>query len=153
MASFIKIFRSGSLLFLLVGLVAQNSFAQEPFENSIVITHTSDNLQWGACPDFMPDGCEITVLHGNPAEKNTDIFFKVPANAEIPMHTHTSAERMILVSGELEVTYENEQPQTLKEGSYGFGPAKKPHKAKCGNSPCVLFIAFEEPVDAIAVEN
>ena len=110
-------------------------------------------MEWGVCPDFMPDGCNIAVLHGNPAEKNADIFFKVPANANIPMHTHMSPERMILVSGEMEVTYEGEQPQTLKEGSYAYGPANKPHSAKCGDTPCVLFIAFEDPIDAMPVEK
>lgn len=140
-------------LFPFFFLIASGLFAQDPFEKSIVITEADTDLEWGPCPDFMPEGCEIAVLHGDPAEKNSDIYFKVPANAEIPNHIHTSAERMILISGELEVTYEGEQPQTLNPGNYAYGPAEKPHSAKCGDSPCVLFIAFEEPVDAIAVEN
>ena len=153
MRTIINFIRTGWLLLVFIFLTSVESFTQEPFENSVVVTHTDENLQWGPCPEFMPEGCEIAVLHGNPAENNADIFFKVLANADIPMHTHTSAERMILVSGELEVTYEDEETRILKEGTYAFGPAKKPHKAKCGDSPCVLFIAFEEPVDAFAVEN
>lgn len=141
------------MLFSLLYFGASGLFAQEPYEKSIVLTESDKNLEWGPCPEFMPEGCEIAVLHGDPAEKNSDIYFKVPANAQIPEHTHTSAERMILISGELEVTYEGEQAQTLNPGTYAYGPAKKPHSAKCGDSPCVLFIAFEEPVDAIAVEN
>ncbi|CAM4212512.1 DUF4437 domain-containing protein [Gillisia limnaea] len=120
-------------------------------DKALVKVHNDPSLEWGGCPDFMPQGCEIAVLHGDPAEKNVDIFFKVPANSKIPKHYHTSVERMVLVAGELEVTYEGEEPQTLKVGSYAFGPAGKPHSAKCGNSPCVLFIAFEEPLDAIPV--
>lgn len=134
-------------------LLPSNLLAQEPFEKSIVITEVDTDLKWGPCPDFMPEGCEIAVLHGDPAENNSDIYFKVPANAEIPDHTHTSAERMILVSGELTVTYQGEEPQLLTPGTYAYGPPKKPHRASCGDSPCVLFIAFEEPVDAIAVED
>jgi quercetin dioxygenase-like cupin family protein len=142
-----------SLYFLLILLFSCGIFAQETSENSISFTKSDSNLEWGPCPDFMPEGCNVAVLHGNPAEKNSDIFFKVPANTDIPEHTHTSAERMVLISGEMEVTYKGEQPQTLKEGTYAYGPANKPHSAKCGDSPCVLFIAFIEPVDAVPVEK
>lgn len=121
----------------------------ETVEKSVVFSENDPNLQWGPCPEFMPQGCSLTVLHGNPAERNADVFLKIPANVVIPNHTHTSAERMILIAGELEVTYEGEQPQLLKAGSYAYGPANKPHIAKCGDTPCLLFIAFEEPVDAI----
>jgi len=108
-------------------------------------------LKWGGCPDFMPKGCEIAVLHGDPAKINADVFFKVPANAVIPRHWHTSAERMVLVAGEMHVTYDGHATAVLKPGSYAYGPAKLPHKATCGDAgPCVLFIAFESPVDAVA---
>jgi|TARA_R110001606_G_scaffold24229_4_gene80461 quercetin dioxygenase-like cupin family protein len=122
---------------------------EEVMETSMVRTHEDKDLQWGPCPSFMPEGCTIAVLHGDPSKKNVDVFFKVPANYEIPEHWHTSAERMILVSGELHVTYEGEKEQIMKVGTYAFGPSTKPHTAKCGDKdPCVIFIAFEEPLDA-----
>ena len=108
-------------------------------------------LKWGGCPEFMPKGCEIAVLHGNPAKNNADVFFKVPANAVIPRHWHTSAERMVLVAGELHVTYDGHPTVALTPGTYAYGPARMPHSATCGAAgPCVLFIAFELPVDAVA---
>ena len=122
---------------------------KEAKETSLVRTHVDKDLQWGPCPSFMPEGCTISVLHGDPAKRNLDVFFKVPAGYEIPEHWHNSAERMILVSGELRVTYEGEKEQIMKVGSYAFGPSTKPHTAKCGDKdPCILFIAFEEPLDA-----
>lgn len=150
MKEFSKIFNLKIVLFFLISfpVLAQET---EVKEKSIMWEHNDPSLEWGGCPDFMPEGCEIAVLHGDPAERNADIFFKVPANSKIPNHYHTSVERMVLVAGELEVTYEGEKPQTLKVGSYAYGPAEKPHSAKCGDSPCVLFIGFEEPVDAIPV--
>jgi quercetin dioxygenase-like cupin family protein len=88
------------------------------------------------------------------SEPNLDVFFKIPANTEVAKHWHHSAERMLLVTGELEVTYDGEQTQTFKAGSYLYGPAEKPHKAKCLNSgSCLLFIALTEPFDAIAIED
>ncbi|MGH8197708.1 MAG: cupin, partial [Steroidobacteraceae bacterium] len=35
-----------------------------------------------------------------------------------------------------------------------YGPAKLPHSAYClKGAACVLFIAFEAPVDAVPIEN
>ncbi|HEY0593421.1 MAG TPA: cupin domain-containing protein [Thermoanaerobaculia bacterium] len=111
-------------------------------------------LTWHPCPEFMPAGCGIAVLQGDPSKPNADIFFKVPANAEIPSHWHTSAERMVLVSGKMTVRYDGAEPVVLRPGMYAYGPAKAAHSASCGGEgPCVLFIAFESPVDAVAVET
>ena len=146
--------RRGSLLpaLLLSGLFAGiPALAQEP-----PLSNTAGNpaLKWGGCPDFMPKGCEIAVLHGDPAKSNADVFFKVPANAVIPRHWHTSAERMVLVAGELSVTYDGHPTVVLKPGTYAYGPARMPHSATCGAAgPCVLFIAFESPVDAFASDD
>jgi quercetin dioxygenase-like cupin family protein len=116
------------------------------------ITRTQDDagLPWGGCPDFLPPGCAIAVLHGDPAQPNVDIFFKVPAKSEIAPHTHTSAERMVLVAGEMRVSYQGQAAVTLTPGTYAYGPAGREHSAACvSDVPCVLFIAFESPLDAI----
>ena len=77
----------------------------------------------------------------------------MPANSVIPQHWHTSAERMVLISGELHVTYDGHKTAVLKPGTYAYGPAKLPHKAECKKAgPCILFIAFESPVDAVPSE-
>lgn len=126
---------------------AAESLGAEP-----AITRTQDDasLQWGGCPDFMPPGCAIAVLHGDPAQPNVDIFLRVPAKSEIASHTHTSAERMVLVAGEMRVSYRDQAEVTLTPGTYAYGPAGRPHRAACvSDLPCVLFIAFESPLDAI----
>ena len=121
--------------------------AQEP---ALSFTFKDAQLKWGPCPAFIPKGCEIAVLHGDPAKGNADIFFKVPGNFTIPHHWHNSAERMVLVSGKLHVTYDGQKTAVLKPGHYAYGPAKLGHKATCAKgNPCVLFIAFESPVDAM----
>lgn len=138
---------SAALMLLLASPFA-TAFAQD-----VPLARTAGDaaLQWGGCPDFMPKGCEIAVLHGDPAKSNADVFFKVPANAAIPRHWHTSPERMVLVAGELHVTYDGHATAVLRPGTYAYGPARMPHKAACGDAgPCVLFIAFESPVDAVA---
>ncbi|MDQ3077558.1 MAG: cupin domain-containing protein [Pseudomonadota bacterium] len=116
----------------------------------LALAATDSSLQWGLCPPlFTTPGCEIAVLHGDPAQPNADIFLRVPGGYAIPPHRHTSAERMILASGELRVRYQGHAAATLQAGNYAYGPAGLPHEASCiGTRPCTLFIAFEGPVDA-----
>ena len=132
-------------------LASPLALAEEPAqEPALAITAQDPKLNWGPCPSFIPQGCEIAVLHGDPGKANADVFFKVPPGFTIPEHWHTSPERMVLISGELQVTYDGQQPAVLKPGTYAYGPAKRPHKATCAKrDPCVLFIAFEGPVDAV----
>ena len=142
-------------LVLLLALIAPGAFAEAP-SGDVALSRTFDDarLQWGPCPEFMPKGCGIAALHGDPAKPNADVFFRVPAGSKIPAHWHTSPERMILVSGELHVTYEGQPTAILKPGMYAYGPSKAVHTGSCASaSPCVLFIAFESPVDAVAVEQ
>ena len=147
-----KITLSISVVFLSLSVAAQSAEVSKA-EMSVVRTANDKDLQWGPCPPFLPSGCAIAVLHGDPSKPNVDVFLKIPANSELPNHIHNSAERIILVEGELDVKYQGENSQTLKAGSYAYGPAKKPHVGKCsGAGPCILFIAFEAPLDAIPVK-
>ncbi|HET9484785.1 MAG TPA: cupin domain-containing protein [Xanthomonadales bacterium] len=123
-------------------------------EQAITVPFDDANLTWRACPPFLPDGCGIAVVHGDPTRPNADVFFRVPAGSTVPRHWHSSAERMVLVSGAMTVTYEGQAPIALKTGSYAYGPAKLPHTAVCApGAPCVLFIAFEGPVDLMSNES
>ena len=115
---------------------------------------TDPALKWGPCPAPFPTGCELTVLHGDPAKPNADVLLRMPGGYAIPPHRHSSAERMILVSGQLEVKYQGAAVATLNPGNYAYGPANAPHRATCvGTAQCHLFVAFEGPVDVVAVEE
>lgn len=136
-------FRAASAL---VGVLGAAPLAAEPARHYRVADQT---LTWGACPTFMPKGCELALLHGDPAQPNADIFSRIPAKARIPDQWHSSAERMVLVEGVLQVSDAGQAPVPLRPGSYAYGPPKAPHSAVCLSvSPCVLFIAFEGPIDA-----
>lgn len=139
--------------FLFLGF--SSAHAQAPIaEPALAITAEDPALQWVPCPPFLPAGCGISVLHGDPAKSNFDVFFKLPAKSVLPLHWHTSAERMVLVAGELHVTYAGQKPSVLKPGTYAYGPAKKPHNGACVSAvPCILFIAFESPLDAVPMDS
>ncbi len=135
---------------LILALICFTQYAQAS-EMPLTFRMDDKSIQWGPCPDIFPKGCEISVLQGSPEKKNTDVFFKVPAGYSIPPHSHTSAEHMTLVSGVLEVKYKDADKVVLRPGAYAFGPAKHPHEANCtSKDSCVLFISFDEPIDAKA---
>jgi len=145
--------RKGRLLTALT-FTGTLAFAQAPAQERALARSAHDaELTWGGCPSFMPAGCRLSVLHGDPGKANADVLLELPASATIPDHTHTSAERMVLIAGELHVTYKGQAKAALKPGMYAYGPARLPHQATCVSSaPCLLFIAFESAVDAIPTE-
>lgn len=139
----------GVVLFILGVALATIGHAGD---RALAIDPDDESIEWGPCPGFFPDTCRIGVLHGDPADPRADIFFRVPGGTELPAHTHTSAERMVLVSGRMAVDYEGQEPVTLVPGTYAWGPPELPHTATCmEGDDCVLFIAFNEPVDAMPV--
>ena len=140
-----------SFSLIVTALAASQSLAQNP-DPPLAMPAGDPALQWGACPPILPTGCQIAVLHGNPGAPNADIFLRVPGGYVIPPHRHSSAERMILVSGRLRVRYQGAAETTLLPGHYAYGPPGVPHRATCdGQDACTLFIAFIGPVDAEAV--
>jgi quercetin dioxygenase-like cupin family protein len=128
--------------------------AAEQHERPLAISQADAKLAWGDCPALFPPGCKISVLHGDPNEPGADVFLRVPAGYTIPAHSHTSAERMVLVSGQLDVTYAGHAKVALQRGDYAYGPAKLPHTARCnGAEACTLFIAFDKAIDALPFEG
>jgi quercetin dioxygenase-like cupin family protein len=141
--------KKGILKYAIATMVLAYSFSAIAEEKAISASPKDKAIEWGPCPAFFPEGCQIAVLHGDPAKPNADIYFKIPGGYEFPAHWHTSAERMVLVSGKLDVTYQGQDTTHLKKGMYAYGPAKAVHHGKCiSKEECVLVIAFEEPVDA-----
>jgi quercetin dioxygenase-like cupin family protein len=125
------------------------------FARALAVSPDDPSLNWSACPPlvFAP-GCQLAVLRGDPAQPNADVLLRVPGGYRIAPHTHTSAERMILLSGQLEVQYAGNPAVTLEVGDYAYGPPGLAHQAKClDTTPCTLFIAFELPVDALPFDG
>lgn len=133
---------------LAASLSAVTGVRAETPEPGLASSPFGDELPWGACPAFMPKGCQLAVLHGTPDQDNADVYFKVPAKSSIPLHRHSSPRRMILVAGEMRITYEGQETMTLKPGHYAYAPAKRAHDGYCASrTSCILFIAFESPLD------
>ncbi|OWQ95965.1 cupin [Sphingopyxis bauzanensis] len=130
------------------------ALAQPTVDSPLAMRAGDPELQWGSCPPIFEGDCAIAVLHGNPSKPNSDVFLRIGGGTSLPAHYHTSAERMILVSGRLLVDYQGSSPSILEPGSYAYGPPGSVHTAAClGTKACTLFIAFQGPVDALLAEN
>jgi len=135
------------------GLLSAAAAAQ-PSAKPLVIKASDPSLNWGPCPPIFPGNCAIAVLHGDTAKPNADVFLRIVPGYVLPPHLHTSAERITLVTGALQLQYQGSAMTTVRPGAYAFGPAELPHKGKCvSEAPCTLFIAFEQPVDAVATPD
>lgn len=146
-----RIFTPLTVLAIFAGLCAPSAAPG----NEPAFTRTADatDVSWGPCPAFMPEDCRITVLHGDPAKPGADVFFKLRSGTTAPPHWHSSAERMVLVSGEMQVFYEGQAAVVMTAGTYAYGPPRREHHATCvSDEDCVLFIAFEEALDAFPAE-
>ena len=103
-----------------VAAVPPANVAQEATgERAITRSHRDPQFKWGPCPPIFPTGCEVTVLRRDPANGGSDVFLKTPANYKLPLHWHTSPEHMILVAGEMHVTYEGQKTATLIVTEFG----------------------------------
>lgn len=140
---------AASLVILAGVSYADSPTVQPTTEPALAIKAEDPSLQWGPCPPILAGDCRIAVLHGDPTQPGADVFLRVGGGYVIASHVHTSAERMILVSGQLQVQYRGMPAVVLTPGQYAYGPAKAPHGGKCiGREACTLFIAFVGPMDA-----
>jgi len=58
-------------------LGSPTTLAEEPASEPALSSTSADaQLKWGPCPAFIPQGCEIAVLHGDPAKANADVFLR-----------------------------------------------------------------------------
>lgn len=121
---------------------------------AFVRSYDSAEIEWGSCPEFMPESCGLAILQGDPEENNTDVLFRLASGDTAPYHGHTSAERMVLLAGKMMVDYDGQEPVVLRPGDYAYGPPELPHVTTCqSEEDCVLFISFDKPVDAYAVDE
>ena len=99
-------------------IVYCSAYGQSVKENSHTIDPTHPDVVWSPAPPAFA-GCSITILNGELGKPRLDFFFRIESNTDVVRHTHNSAERMILVQGNLEVQYDGEDATVLKP-SYNF---------------------------------
>ena len=89
-------------------------------EGSVQHVVLAEEIQWQPCPPNLPEGCEMTVLEGNP--KGSDLFtvrFKTSQGFKMPPHTHPKDERVTILKGRAYVAFGKD---ANKGDAKAFGP-------------------------------
>jgi anti-sigma factor ChrR (cupin superfamily) len=83
----------------------------------------ADQLQWMPAPEVLPKGAQFTVLSGDPSKSGSfTIRLKAPAGYKIPAHSHPTAERVTIISGNFHFGMGDKLDEVKAEkfGSGGF---------------------------------
>lgn len=110
------------------------------------------DLKWVPMPGL--EGAQQAQLWGDPTKEAHRIFYKWAAGTKAPVHTHTSGDRGVVISGTLSLAVEGAPPKMLPAGSFfSLAGGVKHATAVEGNAPCVFYIEREGPFDAVMVQE
>ena len=111
--------------------------AEEKMAGKAVVTSASE-LKWIESPAMK--GAKQAVLWGDPTKGAYGTLRSIPGGTALGVHTHTHAQRVVLVSGTIEFNMEGEPKKDLGPGSYVSIPGGAPHDATCkAGADCVYF--------------
>jgi len=93
-----------------------------------------DQIQWEPAPPILPKGAQMAVLSGDPSKTGPfTARLKTPAGYKIPAHSHPTAERITVISGDFHFGMGDklDEGKAEKLGSGGFVdlPANMNHDA------------------------
>ncbi len=145
-------------------VLAAAVFAQQPAESKAK-AHTAGkaaapvfdspgDLKWGDLDPKGAPGVKIADVWGDHTKSGYGSFLKFPAGFLAPLHTHTSAIKIVVVSGTYIQTPEGRAEMRMGPGSYVFQPGGSyKHISACDKaSECLLFIESVGPFDLKLVE-
>lgn len=127
--------------------LAGPALAQDAMKTTIV---KPDALAWKDNP-ALPKGAQIVVLMGDPTKAGEEFVqrVKLPANYQIPPHTHPYVAIETVLSGSLGFGMgEKMDPakgEMLKAGSFLMMPAKQAHYAWTGNEETIVQLQTRGP--------
>jgi quercetin dioxygenase-like cupin family protein len=154
--------RVGSLLLggLLVCALASGAAAEEKKAKTAGAKHAAagggkatlmapDDLKWSDIPNAPAPGLKWAAVEGDPTKGRAEVFMKLPAGLDAPLHHHTPDHDVTVVSGTLHLTVDGKE-KTLPPGSWFTFRGKKPHVTKCeAGADCVLFVEMRGPWDVV----
>jgi len=88
---------------------------------------TSPN-EWKA-PAHLPTGAQYRLIREDPKTHGIEAIVRFPSGYEVPEHTHSIHETIVVVKGRLRLTTTGPE-RTLKPGDHASLPAGTPHALK-----------------------
>jgi anti-sigma factor ChrR (cupin superfamily) len=100
------------------------------------------DLKWTDLDPTGAPGVKIADVWGDHTKSGYGAFLKFPAGFLTPLHTHTHAIKIVVISGTYMQTPEGKPEQRMGPGSYVFQPGGNyKHISACDKaSECLLFI-------------
>ena len=96
----------------------------------------------------LPPGAYGANLWGDPASGPYGFVGKFPANFRVPLHSHTNDVRVVMLKGNMVISYPGEPDVEIAEGGYFLLPARRPYVASCARS-CEFLALDQLPFDII----
>jgi hypothetical protein len=103
-------------------------------EKDGVAVFTPQQVKWTDGPPSLPPGAKAALLDGNPAKEGPFVLrVKLPDGYRIAPHTHTTAERITVLSGTFFIgmgdKFDTQKGMEMPAGSFGTWPAGMKHFA------------------------
>jgi quercetin dioxygenase-like cupin family protein len=138
------------LMFVFIFALAGSVLAQGAKSSSMapVFIPTAD-LKWGDLDPTGAPGVKVADLWGDHQKGAFGALFKLPAGFVAPLHTHTYAMKVVIVSGTYIQTPEGKPEFRLGPGSYLMQPGGNyRHITSCDPaSECIFFVESEGAFD------
>ena len=136
------------LLVAAVGLVALCAVAQSGDDTHIA---NSSQLTFGSAP-YLPSCLTMAPEHGDPSKGAFTLLLKFTSGCSIPMHWHSVAEELMLVSGSGKMQTQDGKTSAVDRGSFVYIPAKHQHAFTCATA-CTAFLSAAGAFDIHYVDK
>ncbi len=145
--------RIAALAFLSAGLVLAQGAAPVHKDTNAPVFMPAADLKWTDMDPKFP-GLKIADVWGDHTKTGYGAFIKFPAGFTAPLHYHSHAAKMVVISGTWIQVPEGKPEVRLGPGSYVMQPAKTyRHVTACDKaSECLIFTESTGAFDLVPVE-
>ena len=124
----------------------------KPQVKKTAVVWPAGEIKWS--DNLVIKGAKVAVLWGDPQKGASAVLRKLPGGANLPLHTHSHDQKVLVLSGSVALALEGEAPKEMGPGSYAFIPGATKHSADCkGAAECVYFEETTGPSDIKFVET
>ena len=145
--------RSTRILAFAVSFVVAAAMVGQQGDQSKAVFMSSSDLKWMDLDPTGAPGVKIVDVWGDHTKSGYGSFLKFPAGFQAPLHTHTNAIKIVVLSGTYLQTPEGKPEMRMGPGSYVFQPGGSyKHTTACDKaSECLLFIESTGNFDLLMV--
>ena len=116
-------------------------------DNVVALAPDDAAVKWVECGGgAWPKGCEAALAWGDYEKGSSAFYVRAPKGYLFPRHSHTSAERILVLRGRISGAVDGEGEMMVTPGMYWGFQGKAVHWARCEDS-CLMYITYDGPFD------